>query len=187
MAKEPRDREDLLRDGLAMVHRGQISLDGCEVFVGFRADGQASLYWDQDPVFQFNAAGELRRVYIAGMKLLVQDQQLLILKRDASEFAAQQLSAKTVLDRLQHCLVRLANLAGESQQAWQTVGQEPEAFAQRVLSWATELSQSEIRLAAMPHANADKPHDNTLSDPIRREPAHWVRRTNGDEQDRPRE
>ena len=61
MALEERDREDLLRDGRLMPLRGECLIDGVKVVLGFRSQGQLSLYCGPDPVFQFNAARELRR------------------------------------------------------------------------------------------------------------------------------
>ena len=67
MAREVRDREDLLRDATAFAERLQLRvvLDGrsVEVFAGFRADGGVSLYFGAEPVYQFNSAGELRRAF----------------------------------------------------------------------------------------------------------------------------
>ena len=68
MARETHDREDLFRDGTQMPIRGRIDLDGTEIVIGFRKCGSASLYWDQDPVFQFNALHQLRRVYFRGIR-----------------------------------------------------------------------------------------------------------------------
>lgn len=153
MAKETHDREDLLRDGMAMIHRGQTIIDGKEVFVGYRADGQASLYWDQDPVFQFNSSSELRRVYIDGVKLLAQQRQLLILKRHASAPSLRELSSDAVMQRLDQCLEKLAALPGSAEEAgWQTVGQDTDDFHRRVREWAKELRTEGITIADEPHA-----------------------------------
>ncbi|MDZ4659823.1 MAG: hypothetical protein SH868_19790 [Bythopirellula sp.] len=67
MARHAQDREDLLRDAKALVPRVQLRLPilgkVCDVFAGFRT-GAASLYFDSDPVYQFNSAGELRRAFV---------------------------------------------------------------------------------------------------------------------------
>lgn len=69
MAKITHDREDLLRDGTAMPIRGRYRFDGFELVVGWRTDGSCSWFCDLDPVFQFNAQGQLRRVFRDGNRL----------------------------------------------------------------------------------------------------------------------
>ena len=68
MARHPSDREDLLRDATAYVNRVQLLVtseaDALEVFIGFRPGGSASFYFDQDPVYHFNATGKLRRAFV---------------------------------------------------------------------------------------------------------------------------
>jgi len=79
MAREESDREDLLREATALVERvelrplfkdaddpGQPGVVGT-IFAGFRADGAFSVFFGHDPVYQFNADGELRRAYASGM------------------------------------------------------------------------------------------------------------------------
>ena len=60
------DHEDLLRDGHNMPIRGATAIEQSRVVVGFRSQGQVSIYCGEDPVFQFNAKGEIRRVYFQG-------------------------------------------------------------------------------------------------------------------------
>ncbi len=68
MARDSQDRENLLRDATAMKSRVQIEVTHgkrtVEVFAGFRSQGAASLYFDQDPVYHFNSAGQLRRAFV---------------------------------------------------------------------------------------------------------------------------
>src|SRR6186713_1143176 len=68
MAREEHDREDLLREATAMVERASLRVGffAEPVFVGFRRDGSVSFYFGGDPVYQFNAAGELRRAFCDG-------------------------------------------------------------------------------------------------------------------------
>lgn len=67
MARHSQDREDLLRDAKALVPRLMLKLkifeQPCELFVGFR-EAALSLYFDADPVYQFNSAGKLRRTFV---------------------------------------------------------------------------------------------------------------------------
>lgn len=63
------DREDLLGEATALVDRVELLVDGFAdpVVVGFRQQGAASFYFGADPVYQFNARGELRRAYCDGL------------------------------------------------------------------------------------------------------------------------
>jgi len=84
MARELHKREDLLRDARALTPRAllRVELGGkpAEVFAGFR--GQAlSLYFDDDPVFHFNAAGELRRAYVGDRLIKAERGRLVAMER----------------------------------------------------------------------------------------------------------
>lgn len=81
MARQEHDREDLLRDGHALVVRGEMFVGDIKVVVGFRAGGQLSVFWGVDPVIQFNAGGQLRRLYCDGMKYTAENGRLCLLSR----------------------------------------------------------------------------------------------------------
>ena len=51
------------------------------MIVGFRADGAASVFFADDPVVHFNAAGELRRGYADGRLLKAEKGRLVSLNR----------------------------------------------------------------------------------------------------------
>ena len=88
MAREIHQREDLLRDARALVPRVMITLqiDGrpVQLFAGFRGDA-LSLYFDEDPVFHFNAQGMLRRAFIEGRLLKAERARLVALDRRRAE------------------------------------------------------------------------------------------------------
>ncbi len=68
MAREKADREDLLREATALVERVELTLnEGEPIVLGFRRDGSLSCYFNPDLVYQFNARGELRRAFVAGV------------------------------------------------------------------------------------------------------------------------
>jgi hypothetical protein len=69
MTRHEQDREDLMREATALVERVELRLprEDETVVVGFRRDGSLSVYFGADPVYQFNAAGELRRAYVGGL------------------------------------------------------------------------------------------------------------------------
>src|SRR5204863_2544475 len=76
MAREESSREDLLREATALVERIELIPNGStsdgRIVAGFRRNGALSVFFGEDPVYQFNAAGELRRAYTDG-KLLKAD------------------------------------------------------------------------------------------------------------------
>lgn len=86
MARNESDREDLIRDATAMRNRieWQISGESEPVFAGVRSDGSLSVYFGQDPVYQFTAAGQLRRAYAEGFLYRTQSATLAQLNRERS-------------------------------------------------------------------------------------------------------
>lgn len=159
MAKQTHDREDLMRDGTQMPIRGLIVIDQQEVFVGFRTGGQASLYWDQDPVFQFDAEGSLRRAFVDSVRYLAANGKLQSLAspdRNKSTTQRMKLARQTltglqteaILELLLRCLAEL-RLAHETMARWQTLGATPEQFADRVTGWLDSVGD-EIRIADSP-------------------------------------
>ena len=68
MAREEQPKEDLLREATALVERAQWQVEGFPdmVTAGFRINGAASFFFSEDPVYQFNEAGEFRRGYWEG-------------------------------------------------------------------------------------------------------------------------
>jgi hypothetical protein len=112
MARHSQDREDLLRDATALVDRVQIEvmLEGhsTELFAGFRAQGAASLYFDQDPVYHFNGRGELRRAFIAGELLKAEAGNLIAWTRQPSAQAVNLLRRRLAPEMQQQLLLALA-------------------------------------------------------------------------------
>ncbi len=84
MAINREKREDLMRDATAYNRRLllQRAASGEAVFVGFRKQGGWSVYFGEDPVFQFNARGELRRVHVDAQNYAAYDGRLCHLQRD---------------------------------------------------------------------------------------------------------
>jgi hypothetical protein len=88
MAREESRREDLLREATAFVERIELVPSSSTskaaetpIVVGFRADGALSVFFAEDPVYQFNAAGELRRAYCDGLLLKAVRGRLISLQR----------------------------------------------------------------------------------------------------------
>lgn len=86
MARRIHRREDLLRDATALTPRLSLrtTLGSREVavFAGFRGDA-LSIYFDEDPVLQFNAKQELRRAFVDGQMYRADLGRLMALRRNA--------------------------------------------------------------------------------------------------------
>ncbi|MCO8122086.1 hypothetical protein NHH03_10080 [Stieleria sp. TO1_6] len=158
MAKQSEDREDLFRDGTGMPIRGRFWIDESEIVIGFRRDGQPSLYWDQDPVFQFDADSRLRRVFLDSVRYKVDAGQLLRLVQsgdDGVESSTQRLKlvaqplTKTEVDEVQKRLAGCLQGIDRFLQAYkgidqltlvETTGEPPGEFIDRVKQWRATVS-----------------------------------------------
>jgi hypothetical protein len=89
MAREESDREDLLRESTALVERIELVVNGAHVVAGFRTDGALSIFIGEDPVYQFNAAGELRRAFREGKLIKAAQGKLVALQRTRTETEVQ--------------------------------------------------------------------------------------------------
>ncbi|MCS7465259.1 hypothetical protein NZK35_01065 [Stieleria sp. ICT_E10.1] len=159
MAKQTDDREDLLRDGTAMPVRGRLWVDRAEVVIGFRSRGQLSLYWDQDPVFQFDESCRLRRVFIDSCRLKAENGKLVRLRQphESINQSVERLRLLTepiseddeaailqrLSDRLQQIDATLEQMVFDGNQATlQTVGATPRDFARRVRGWIADWKEA---------------------------------------------
>ena len=116
MPRQESDRENLLREATALVDRAELRIPGEPepVTVGFRRDGSLSIYFGADPVYQFNAAGQLRRAFVAGLLYKAEQGRLVSLRRErtAAEVALQrtELDSKLTAEFLQTMRKRLSQL-----------------------------------------------------------------------------
>lgn len=158
MARHEQDREDLLRDATALVQRVEFVVTDAStaLFVGFRSDGCASVYIDQDPVYHFNSARQLRRAFAGGLLYKADHGRLLSMVRERTEYDVGLRSSmltksetaeflQSMRDRLTLCSARLK--AG----LYELVGQVPldADVTGRALSWLAEMPE-EISIAASP-------------------------------------
>ena len=86
MARDESDREEFLREATALVERVELALsegsaDLANVVIGFRKDGALSVFFGSEPVYQFNAAGELRRAFCDGLLYKAAGGRLVSLER----------------------------------------------------------------------------------------------------------
>jgi hypothetical protein len=100
MARDESDREDLLRAATALVERIDLIPSGVSliatsplgvghIVAGFRSDGALSIFFGEDPVYQFNVEGELRRAYRDGKLLKAVHGRLVALQRVRTEHEVQ--------------------------------------------------------------------------------------------------
>lgn len=84
MARVESDREDLIREATALKQRVEWDVPGEPepVVTGFKRDGSLSVYIGQDPVYQFNPAGQLRRAYVGDFLFRTQGDTLARLHRE---------------------------------------------------------------------------------------------------------
>lgn len=87
MAGNESDREDLLREAVALVPRAELQVNGLPdlLTAGYRSSGILSLYFGQDPVYQFDPAGRLRRAFENGLLYRTASHTLARLRRVRSE------------------------------------------------------------------------------------------------------
>ena len=85
MARREEPREDLIRDATALVQRAALKIAGEELtyVLGLRSNGSLSVFCGEDPVFQFDSQGLLRRVYLGGERLTAREGRLFRLIRQA--------------------------------------------------------------------------------------------------------
>ncbi len=147
MAIEEQDREDLLRDGRMMPVRGETILDDVTVLIGFRSQGQLSLYFGSQQVFQFDQSRSLRRVYLNGRRFAAQQGQLVELVRQSRggrvELIRQDVGEddlQLVLDATAACLGKIRMLDSSGQCRWRVIGAETSEFAARVSLWLATVA-----------------------------------------------
>jgi hypothetical protein len=158
MAREIHEREDLLRDARALVPRVmlRVELNGqmIDVFAGFRGKS-LSIYFGSDPVYHFNAAGELRRAFVSGQLVKAERRRLVFIER-------RQGNGETVLERQspdevagQALLVpmrrRLDQLRGAiATLQFKVVGEAPSSgeALPRLIAWLD--AHREVKIAASP-------------------------------------
>lgn len=157
MPRHSQDREDLLAEATALLPRIQLRLEHGKVFAGFRQDA-LSLYFDTDPVYHFNAAGELRRAFIDGQLLKAEQGRVVawqpLRQAESTDMLRHDLSDAEIASLAQDITARLhfLRLALESGNA-AIVGQIPadgDAVA-RLTTWLAHFG--ELRVAISPRVN----------------------------------
>jgi hypothetical protein len=161
MARQESDKEDLLRDATALVERIELASVGAlqveHVVAGFRHDGATSIFFGVDPVYHFNAAGELRRAYCDGLLFKADSGRLVSLSRERQQNEVQLLRHDLTEAEQQAFLARLRGLLAGLTTALDTaeyaiVGQAPDNadVIGRLHKWLMQHDGSKI--AATPNA-----------------------------------
>lgn len=158
MARHESDREDILREATALVVRAELIVPGEAepVVVGFRTGGAASVFFGGDPVYQFNAAGELRRAYVGGLLYKADHGRLVELTRDRTEEAVvlltRQLSPEESNAILRQARERIAAVTSAlADGSAVVVRQYPEdaTIGERICDWFDQLPPR-LRAACSP-------------------------------------
>ncbi len=161
MARMEQDREDLMREAVRLRPRGEFLLPGHTepVFVGFRPQGGPSFYFGPDEVYQFNAAGELRRAYLQAALYKAQDGRLVRMVRRRTERETQLVSRVLAETESRQVLRRMYSRLEELRRRLQegTAHLQAELPAQgrlpwQVLDWLKQHPQPAV--AATPRALA---------------------------------
>ncbi len=135
MAKHESEREDLMREAVALVRRVEMSSalwDSAETVVaGFYRDGRLAVYFGQDPMFQFDDQHRLRRAYVAGFLYRTQGHTLARLERNRLETETQLLRHDLIeseLEAFRQSAISQLSLLKEAltQNAVQVLAQIPE-------------------------------------------------------------
>ena len=102
MNREESDREDLIREAVAMPERVEFIVPGLDdrVTIGFRPTGAMSVFVGQDQVFQFDPEGRLRRAFVNGFLYRSQHTTLARLQRVRTHDVTQLLRTDLNADEL---------------------------------------------------------------------------------------
>jgi hypothetical protein len=166
MARDESSREDLLREATALVERIELRIIGSDavppdsvdhIVVGFRANGSASFFFGEDPVYQFNSAGELRRAYIGGLLFKAARGRLVSIERNRQPKEVQLLSRHLIdneqIEFADKMRGRLRGLADSLQKGrFAVIGQVPAGadLLNRVRNWLA--AHDGMPIAATPGA-----------------------------------
>jgi hypothetical protein len=113
MARDESNREDLLREATALAERVEFIPNGAtadeHIVAGFRRSGALSIFFGEDPVYQFNAEGELRRAYSEGKLLKADRGRLVALQRVRTQNEVQLIRHKLDETDSNQFLAQMAN------------------------------------------------------------------------------
>ena len=126
MPRHESDKEDLIADAVALVDRAEYSLidevaqETKIVTVGFRSDCSMSIYFNQDPFYQFDSDGLLRRAFADGFLYRSQGTTLAKLQRERTEGRVTLVRTDLTQSELQEFHQRMESLLHEFRNAVHT-------------------------------------------------------------------
>jgi hypothetical protein len=150
MARHELDREDLLREATALVQRVEVAIPGYDepVVIGFRKDGSVSVFFGAEPVYQFNAANELRRAYVGGLLYKAERGGLVELRRERSESEVALIRRELTSEEMRDFLEAMEKHLTRLRQAfcsgtYAVLRQIPSQanLSQRVTNWLADLPE----------------------------------------------
>jgi hypothetical protein len=165
MARDESSREDLLREATALVERIEFvrrdSRSGSpdeesereRIVAGFRSNGAFSVFFGDDQVYQFNAAGELRRAFFGGRLLKASVGHLVSIRRVRTANEVQLLThplseseEAAFLSQMSDHLNRFSQGLGKD--SFEIAGQVPpdSAVLARLRAWLVEHPNCQIAL-----------------------------------------
>ena len=157
MARDERPKEDLIREAVALTERIEFQIAGDRVTVGFRNNGAASLFVNDEPVYHFTSVGELRRAHDDGL-LKADDGRLIRMRRERTKDTVQLISTPLTQEEQDEFLAELHSrcqslLAGFESGECSATRQVPEDanIAARVEWWLRSLKHP-VAIAARPNA-----------------------------------
>lgn len=148
MARQEHEREDLLREAVALVERAELRVAGWSetVVIGFRREGAASVYFGAEPAYHFTSDGALRRAYAHGLLYKAEHGQLASMRRQRLTGEVQlirhDLTEVETVEFLQQVETRVAKLRDRLRAGqFELVGQEPGAgdVVGRIARWLDAL------------------------------------------------
>lgn len=157
MARQEQPKEDLIREAVALTERIEFKVAGDCITIGFRDNGAASLFFNDEPVYHFNPDGQLRRAHDDGL-LKATDGRLVRMRRERTKNEVQLISTplsdeeqSEFLEALRvRCESLLAALKSRDAVASRQVPADADVRV-RVEAWLGEL-QHPVTVAARPHA-----------------------------------
>jgi hypothetical protein len=160
MARQEQARENLIAEATALVERVELLLAGTPepIVAGFRAEGSASLFFADDPVYQFNSQGHLRRAFSGGRLYKANAGRLVEMTRQRQanrvQLVGREVPAGEAAEFIAALRTRLNELAGKlASGQMQIVAQVPAQgdVVARLGAWLAARAGT-IEIARSPHA-----------------------------------
>jgi len=160
LAREESAKEDLLRQATGLSPRAAWRIGESEIVIGFRTAAAISIFFGEDPVFQFNDAGQLRRGFLNGILLKADRGFLVKMSRHRTDHSVELRSHQCSLEE-QEAIVQLASgrisqIATQLREGSQIlIGEEPPQsdVEQRFLDWVDQFLDT-LSIANRPNVHS---------------------------------